>query len=292
MLEASIILSFYNDLPLLRLLLDALATQYTGQFEVLIADDGSEPFVVQQLKRLLPTYPFMATHLWHTDQGFRKTVILNRAVVAAQKDYLIFVDADCVPQAHFVDDHLRVAHSGLCQSGRRVNVAREAVDKLDCTKPAKIVNRNLGTLLRWSYRGCAQALEKGLRLPPSVADQFSDFSHGSLRGILGCNFSISRHDLLSVNGFDERFSVPWGAEDSDLERRLRKAGLQFKNLRYQATMIHFDASYDRRRRGELRQTSHYFELVKQENRAWTPYGILKEDRADPVTNPATEVNRR
>jgi hypothetical protein len=49
----SLVLAFYNDLPLLRALLDALETQYTGQFEVLIADDGSKPAVVAELNPVI-----------------------------------------------------------------------------------------------------------------------------------------------------------------------------------------------------------------------------------------------
>ena len=280
MLQASVILSFYNDWPILRLVLDALAAQYQGQFEVLIADDGSKQDVVDELTKRLPHYPFQSTHLWHADDGFRKTVILNRAVAQAQADCLIFVDADCVPQNHFVDDHLRHAGPGICQTGRRIDVFREACDELDCSKPAQILSRNWFKLLRWSFQGRARNIEKGLRLPEALANKVS----GRPWGVLGCNFSVNRQDFLRINGFDERFSVAWGAEDSDPERRLLKAGVTRRNLRYQATMIHFDASYHKRKtdQGLERDPGDYFNLVKAENRAWTPYGIVKEDRPDPV----------
>lgn len=280
MLRASVILSFYNDLPILRLALDALADQYQGQFEVLIADDGSRQEVVDELKQILPGYPFKAAHLWHADEGFRKTVILNRAVAQAQADCLIFVDADCVPQSHFVDDHLRHARAGICQTGRRIDVFRGAIDELDCSKPARILRRNWVRLLLWAAQGKARHIETGLRLPAAVAQQLS----GNKWAMLGCNFSVNRQDFLAINGFDERFAVAWGAEDSDLERRLLKAGVTLHSLRYLATMIHFDASYHKRKtdQGLERDPGDYFNQVKAENRTWTPYGILKEDRPDPV----------
>ena len=275
--SVSVILSFYNDLPLLRLVLDALAAQYESQFEVLVADDGSQASVVNDLRQLLAAYPFAATHLWHPDQGFRKTVILNRAVEQSRAPYLVFVDADCVPQDHFIDDHLRGSRLGLCQTGRRVNVAREAVTALDCSEPNRIVTRNLVKLLGWSFSRRSQALEKGLRLPTAWVETLERFAHLPARGILGCNFSLCRQDLLAVNGFDERFATPWGAEDTDLERRLRISGLQFKTLRHQATMIHFDASFHQRgQAGPVGETD-YYALVASENWAFTPYGIRKED---------------
>ncbi len=282
MLQASVILSFYNDLPLLRLALDALATQYVGQFEVLIADDGSRPDVVRELEQLLPRYAFKVRHRWHDDSGFRKTVILNCAVTQAQTDCLIFVDADCVPQTHFVDDHLRHAGPGICQTGRRIDVFREATDELDCSEPAQLLGRNWTTFLRWSWRRQARNIEKGIRLPSVLADKV----RGRAWGALGCNFSVNRQDFLQINGFDERFCVTWGAEDSDPERRLLKAGVRIRSLRYQATMIHFDASYFKRRGGRpIREANGHYAAVEAENRVWTPYGIIKEDRPDPQLYP-------
>lgn len=276
---ASVILSFYNDLPVLKLALDALAAQHVGQFEVLIADDGSGPEVVSTLKQLLPQYPFKATHLWHADEGFRKTIILNRAVMQAQSECLIFVDADCVPQQHFVDDHLRHAGPGICQTGRRIDLFRNAIHELDCTMPAQLLSRNWAKLLRWSLQGKARNLEKGLRLPTGLATRIS----GRAWGVLGCNFSVNRDDFVQINGFDERFSVTWGAEDSDPERRLLKAGVQLRSLRYQATMVHFDGSYFKRRGGQsIRPANDHYATVKAEGRIWTAYGIVKVDRPDPV----------
>jgi glycosyltransferase involved in cell wall biosynthesis len=281
-LRASVIFSFYNDLPILRLALDALATQYAGQFEVLIADDGSRPDIVRELEQLLPRYEFQVRHLWHADSGFRKTVILNRAVTQAQTDCLVFVDADCVPQRHFVDDHLRHAGPGICQTGRRIDVFRDAKDELDCSEPAQMFSRNWTKLLRWSWNRQARNIEKGIRLPAALADKL----RGRAWGALGCNFSVNRQDFLQINGFDERFCVTWGAEDSDPERRLLKAGVRIRSLRYQATMIHFDGSYFKRRGGmPIRQANEHYAAVEAENRVWTPYGIVKEDRPDPQLYP-------
>ena len=89
---------------------------------------------------------------------------------------------------------------------------------------------------------------------------------------------------MAINGFDERHAVTWGAEDSDLQRRLLKAGMKIKGLRYQATMVHFDASYFKRK-DAVNMVRHQglglYDQAAAENRAWTPYGIIKEDRPDP-----------
>ncbi len=279
--QASVILAFYNDVELLQLVLDALKHQYKGEFEVLIADDGSKPEVVVQVKKILADCPYPSQHFWHQDDGFRKTTVMNRAVMNAIGETLIFVDADCIPQDHFVYDHLRAAESGYCGVGRRVDCHREAINQLDFTRPESVVFRSMFRLLFWSLTHKARNIEKGLRLPWAIAKKLS----GHRWGIVGCNFSIQKADLLSVNGFDERHSVQWGAEDSDVERRLVKAGIKFKDLRCQSTMIHLDASYFKRHlvstNSEKNHTS-FYDLVAAEDRAWTPFGIQKEDRPDPI----------
>jgi glycosyltransferase involved in cell wall biosynthesis len=278
-MQATVILAFYNDLPRLQLVLGALQAQYTGQFEVVIADDGSKPEVVQALKHLKVNYQFDVSYLWHADNGFRKTIILNQAVMSAKNEWLIFVDADCVPQTHFVDDHLRQAKRGICLTGRRIDLPADCVDAIDCSAPEQIFYRNWARLLAWSFQRKARNIEKGVRLPPLLANRLS----GRPWGVIGCNFSVHRDDLIAINGFDERHSVAWGAEDSDLERRLRRAGLDVRGLRYQATMVHLDASYSKRQQeGLTRDQLGLFEQVKAENRTWTPHGIIKEDRSDPI----------
>ena len=284
MKKASVILAFYNDLPLLRAVLDALQSQYTGQFEVLIADDGSRPEVVKALKALLASYSFESQHLWHPDGGFRKTVIMNQAVLAANTDYLIFMDADCVPQLHFVNDHLRHLKPGLCQAGRRIDAFYEGLEKIANTAPAQLFGKHWLRFFVWAAQGKARNVEKGIRLPHALAKRLPQ---GRVWSLVGCNFSVCKQDLLAINGFDERADVQWGAEDSDIDRRLLKAGVRMVNLRYQATMIHFDSAYFKRDTVQAPDPSRVsvFEQAQAENRTWTRYGIIKEDRPDPVLYP-------
>lgn len=281
MAYASIIIAFYNDINLLRLVLIALKNQYHGQFEVLIADDGSSTEVNSQVTEMLRGFPFSSKNLWQADKGFRKTIVMNRAVISATFDTLVFIDGDCVPQSNFVDDHIRLAKQGFCSVGRRVDCFRDATKHLDCSQPELIVRRNFFRLVLWSLTQKARNVEKGIRFPKIFLKK-----HPSQKwAVVGCNFSIQKSDLLSVNGFDERHTVQWGAEDTDVERRLQKAGLKFNDLRYQATMIHLDISYFKRHL--IVSTSHIgipslYDQAAAENRSWTPFGIVKEDRLDPV----------
>ncbi|WP_159078958.1 galactosyltransferase-related protein [Orrella marina] len=87
--------------------------------------------------------------------------------------------------------------------------------------------------------------------------------------------------MIAVNGFDERHGVQWGAEDSDVERRLKKIGVRVKSLRFAATMIHFDGQYFKRGPSEdARERWKLYQQAEKENRTWTPDGLIKQDRPD------------
>lgn len=275
--KASVIAAFYNDIDILLLLMRALDEQAQDSFELIIADDGSRPEIVDALRQAQRSVRYPVRHVWHPDRGFLKTVILNEAVRQARGETLIFVDADCVVQSDFVSDHLRNARPGVMQTGRRVDVFRDAHRVLDCSRPSRIVSRNFVRLLIWTLRAKARNLEKGVRLPVWIRDVLP----GRVWGVLGCNFSVNRQDLIAVNGFDERHGVQWGAEDSDVERRLKKIGVRVLSLRFAAIMIHFDGQYFKRGPSEdARQRWKLYQQAEKENRTWTPHGLIKEDRPD------------
>jgi glycosyltransferase involved in cell wall biosynthesis len=105
-MDATIIISFYNKIDWLKLVLAGLKRQSNQNFEVIISDDGSKPEVVQEIKRISSSYPFPVRHNWHEDNGWQKNIILNKSVVEAKSEYLIFIDGDCIPHRHFVREHL------------------------------------------------------------------------------------------------------------------------------------------------------------------------------------------
>jgi GT2 family glycosyltransferase len=61
---------------------------------------------------------------------------------------------------------------------------------------------------------------------------------GSPFSLLGCNFSIHKSDLRSINGFDESYEHRGGGEDTDICYRLKLAGFKMKSVRYLAIQFH------------------------------------------------------
>ena len=104
----SLIVSFYNKVELLKLIFAALEVQTYHNFEVIIADDGSKPEVVEEITRIKSDYFFAIKHIWHEDKGWQKNIILNQAVTASEGEYLIFIDGDCIPEKHFIQEHVQV----------------------------------------------------------------------------------------------------------------------------------------------------------------------------------------
>jgi glycosyltransferase involved in cell wall biosynthesis len=228
--RASVVIACYNDADIVERNLAALARQSFRDFEVIIADDGSPDDYTPLLERWAPRFGYPLQHVRHLDQGFRKTRILNRAVLVSQFDRLIFVDMDCLPHRDFVRNHLRHLKPGMALAGRRVEVQRQDVPTAE-----QIWEHGLGLgpmrLLYLWLRGRANLIEHGLVLP---------FSQNiGYRGVLGCNFSAWKKDLQKINGFNAEYTGP-GWEDTDIDYRLRLAGVRINTLRYTLVEYHVE----------------------------------------------------
>src|SRR5215218_127812 len=108
-MDLSIIISAYRRPHFLELVLRGYARQSDRRFELVVADDGSGPELLEVIERASAETGLEIVHVWHEDAGFRKTIILNRAILAARGDYLLFTDADCVPRSDLVEVHRSLA---------------------------------------------------------------------------------------------------------------------------------------------------------------------------------------
>jgi len=227
---ASVVIACYSDLDIFERNLAAFARQTHRDFELIVADDGSPQPYGPLLEKWAPRFSRPIQHVRHDDIGFRKTRILNRAVLVSRFDRLIFIDQDCLPHHHFVRDHLAHSVPGAVLAARRAHVRRE-----DVPAPEEIFARGLGLgplrLLSLRLRGRAALIEHGLPLPFPYEIAY--------RGILGSNFSISKADFVKINGFNAAYAGP-GWEDTDIDFRLRLVGIRIRTLRHVAVEYHVD----------------------------------------------------
>jgi len=99
--RASVVIACYADTDIVERNLAALARQSFRDFEVIIADDGSPDDYTLLLERWAGRFAHPLQHVRHPDDGFRKTRILNRAVLVSKFDRLIFVDRTCPRRSRF-----------------------------------------------------------------------------------------------------------------------------------------------------------------------------------------------
>jgi glycosyltransferase involved in cell wall biosynthesis len=221
----TLIINTFNAPQSLGKVLVGVNRQSTAPFEVLVADDGSGPATTELINRWKSRLSFPLSHVWHVHEGFRRTRILNQAIMKAVGDYVVFLDGDCVPHNEFVADHVALAEPGHFVQARRCFVKERYVPEFDLGKISVV-----GWVLR---RRIKQGL-KAFRTPWCKIRYDTD-----LHGVIGCNIGVWKKDLMSVGGYDEAFTG-WGREDSDLAARLFHLGRVRKFVRGRAVVFHLD----------------------------------------------------
>ncbi len=264
--EVSLIISFYKRIDYLKLIFAGLERQTFRNFEIIVADDGSDQETVKELELLSTQIKFPLLHLWQEDNGFRKNKILNRAIASTAADYLIFIDGDCVPHSEFLHEHYMNRKAGVCLTGRRVNLSPRITAKLNYDKVKSGFLEKKFLLIMDGLFGRSVDVEKGFYSKNLFLRKYFNKKN---RGLLGCNFSIHKNDFLSINGFDERYEAPSIGEDSDVQFRLELNDIKIKSLNNIAVQYHLYHELQNRPQINL----DLFEKVKKEKLAFTPYGI-------------------
>ena len=233
----SIIVSVYNDLEALRLIIDILLRQSMRPQEIIVAEDAQHESIKTYLQSLQND---KIVHISQPDKGWQKEKILNRAIGVASGEYLIFIDGDCVPYPDFVESHLALAkkNSALCgrrsEPGERFStLLRKQILSLQDFK--KQYFYNFFALWRDDIRHYDEGIDLGynsllFKLLHKIARKETH--------IVGCNWSCYKEDIVRINGFDEDFTMPTHGEDSDIERRLRHFGIQMHSCRNAAVVVH------------------------------------------------------
>jgi len=268
MSQTSIIITTYNNPAWLEKVLWSFSCQTRKDFEIVIADDGSTAATRELIDSMREKMPFPIRHVWQEDEGFRKCRILNRAIVEATGDYLVFTDGDCIPRRDFVETHLRHREPGSYLSGDYVRLPMDT--SLAITKDDIISGRcfELDFLIANGYppKKISQRLKaKGLKA--TLLDTFS-FVQANW---YGNNASGWKKDLVAINGFDERMA--YGGSDWEFGDRLNRSGIQRKRVRYRAIVLHLDHSRSYADPELIRKNKAIWDEAVQKKTVWTDFGI-------------------
>ena len=231
--KASVIISVYKDTEALSAMLQALDRQTEKDFEIIVTEDCESEematFLAEYKKR--PNF----YHLTQPDDGWRKTLAENRAIVSARADYLMFLDGDCIPDKNFVAYHLANAEPGKFLTGRRVYLGPVFSNMLRHWPwlVRLIENRWVFLLLLIPMH-----LDKVRSYEVGLSSRFMHWLRGKKPvGIIGCNFSCYKKDMLAINGYNE--DLPGvGAEDSDLQWRFEGLGMSTKAVKFLIPVYH------------------------------------------------------
>ena len=234
-MKLSVILSTYNQPRWLEKVLWGYSVQTRKEFELVIADDGSGPETAEVIAGFQHSGELNVMHVWHPDAGFRKTEILNRAILQSTGEYLIFSDGDCIPRSDFVDVHARLARPRRFVSGTVLMLSAALSERI--TEDDIISGRfaDAGWLGRNGFRA-GRRITRLIRggWVGTIADTLSSAS----RHFAGGNASVAKDALFEVNGFDHEMS--YGYEDWSLGERLRNAGYRATQARNRAVLFHLD----------------------------------------------------
>jgi len=229
----SIIITTYNRPDALTAVVEACFAQDDKNFEIIIADDGSTNNTLEAVAALQARSPVPLKHVWQEDIGFRAARARNLGTLAAQGDYVIFLDGDCVPQKDFVANHRRLAKRGYTVTGSRVLLS-EAYTRRLLDQHLDIQRLGVMEKLKLRLAGDTNKFLQTVLVWPDIGRESKKFSW---RRIKSCNMGAWRSDLDLVNGFDESFTG-WGHEDSDLVVRLFNAGVQRKDGSFATEVYH------------------------------------------------------
>ncbi len=231
----AVIVTTYNSPEPLRMCLLGLAAQTERDFEVVIADDGSDDRTRQILAA--PCFAGLRLkHVWQEDKGYRVRMARNRAIAEADAEFLLFLDGDCIPRNDFVARHRQLCPRGYFISGSRVDVTREVYQHF--SDDEILSNR----MFEWRFlaKRDPQLSRYRWRLQRSPwYESLANLLTWRYCVFVSSNASAWRNDILRVNGFDESM-VGYGNEDRDLGVRLRNSGIGQRYLKFSLIVMHLD----------------------------------------------------
>ena len=229
----SVIVATYNRPDALAAVLRSLEAQTDRNFEVIVADDGSNEKTGSLITEHARKMTVPVRHAWHSDIGFRLAEIRNRAIRISSGAYCVFLDGDCIARPNFVAAHRGLAEPGWFVTGNRMLLSE------DLTK--RVLEQNL-VPERWGFFTWLTRRMFGEvnRLMPLFGISLGFLRKRQARrwrGARGSNMAFWTSDLVAVDGFDAGFTG-WGREDSDIFIRMIRNGVRRKDGRFATAVLH------------------------------------------------------
>lgn len=221
----ALLISTYNWPEALRLVMTSLLSQTVMPDEVVIADDGSGSETKKLIDHFRDRLKITVHHVRHEDKGFRKTLILNKAVQHLTSAYIVQIDGDMIMHPFFIADHLKAAKDGYFVQGSRTMITEKYSTFLLSSENMSLSAFGPGLSNRFN----------ALRIP--LLSPLFNLLPANPFHVKSCNMAFKKADYIRVNGYDNRFEG-WGGEDYEFAARLLHAGLKRITLKMSAVAYH------------------------------------------------------
>lgn len=268
-MKTGVVVTTYNSPAWLEKVFWGYENQTDQQFELIIADDGSGKETEQLIEKFQKRKKLNIYHVWHEDDGFRKTIILNKAILATECDYLIFTDGDCIPRNDFIETHKKKAKKGHFLSAAYYKLSMPVSELIS----EDDISSGRAFDYKWLVENGQPKSHKSLKLT-CKNDAFFNLLTPAKATWNGANSSAFREDILSVNGFDER--MQYGGLDVEMGERMLNKGIKSLQMRFSTVCIHLDHTRGYSNPDIWKKNAEIRKQVKNNKSTWTNFGIVKE----------------
>lgn len=254
--KISLIITTYNRVTALELVLQSVLQQIERPDEIIIADDGSTPETQQLCQGYEKNLPLI--YCWQEDKGFRAAAIRNKAIAIAHYPYLVLIDGDMILHPAFIQDHKNIAQSRAFIQGKRVLLNKQLTQRALQNQQINFNFFSMGINNRLNTIHCP------------ILTKLITGAQDPRQGIRSCNMAFWREDVLNINGFNEEFSG-WGREDSEFAARMQQSGIKRINFKFGAIAYHL--YHLEQSRDFLDKNDTLLEQTLREKRTWCEKGI-------------------
>jgi glycosyltransferase involved in cell wall biosynthesis len=269
--EISVIISTYNSEAWLEKVLWSYSAQTFKDFEVVIADDGSKQATFDLIEKMKIEVDYPLIHIWHEDNGFQKSQILNKAILACNADYILMSDGDCMARNDFVQVHLDRREEGYFLSGGYFMLPIHISESI---KINDILSQKCFDVNWLKSIGLKSSFKNNKLTASGIKSRLLNVITPTNASWNGHNASGWKKDIIAINGFDER--MQYGGQDRELGERLFNLGVKSKQIRYSAICLHLDHPRGYKTKESINKNLAVRSVTKKEKKTWTEFGIKKD----------------